>query len=144
MITHAHPEGQAGAVAVAVAAALAKESTRSSGSDFLANVLEHVSDTEVGAGIRTALKIQANEFDVAVERLGAGWQVSAQDTVPFCLWCAAHHLGNYEEALWLALAGGGDRDTTCAIVGGIVALSAGEVPEKWLARREPLPSDFAV
>jgi ADP-ribosylglycohydrolase len=143
-VTHAHPEGQAGAVAVAVAAALAQDSVKSAGSDFLASVLEYVLDTEVGAGMRVALTIPANELNVAVERLGTGWQVSAQDTVPFCLWCAAQHLDSYEEALWLAIGGGGDRDTTCAIVGGIVALSAGGVPKEWLARREPLPSDFSV
>jgi hypothetical protein len=40
------------------------------------------------------------------------------------------------------VAGLGDRDTTCAIVGGIVALSAGEVPQEWIARRETLPEDF--
>jgi len=36
------------------------------------------------------------------------------------------------------VAGLGDRDTTCAIVGGIVALIA-EIPEIWLDRCEPLP-----
>jgi hypothetical protein len=36
----------------------------------------------------------------------------------------------------------GDRDTTCAIVGGIVAprLGEGGIPDEWIARREPLPS----
>jgi hypothetical protein len=38
------------------------------------------------------------------------------------------------------VAGMGDRDTTCAIVGGIVALSAGResIPRAWLSAREPL------
>ncbi|MEA5594520.1 ADP-ribosylglycohydrolase family protein [Rivularia sp. UHCC 0363] len=57
--------------------------------------------------------------------LGNGTKVSAQDTVPFTLWCAAQHLDNYEEALWLTVSGLGDRDTNCAIVGGIVSLSTG-------------------
>jgi hypothetical protein len=35
--------------------------------------------------------------------------------------------------------GMGDCDTTCAIMGGIVSLSAKEIPETWLERREPLP-----
>lgn len=42
---------------------------------------------------------------------------------------------------WLSLQGLsiGDADTNCAIVGGIVALSApGGIPAEWLARREPL------
>jgi len=35
-------------------------------------------------------------------------------------------------------------DTTCAIVGGIVALSAGReaLPAVWLGTREPLPRRF--
>jgi hypothetical protein len=32
----------------------------------------------------------------------------------------------------------GDCDTTCAIVGGIVALSAPRIPDLWLERREPI------
>ena len=36
----------------------------------------------------------------------------------------------------------GDRDTTCAIVGGIVALYAGveNIPDAWLSAREALPN----
>ncbi|HEX9595880.1 MAG TPA: ADP-ribosylglycohydrolase family protein, partial [Anaerolineales bacterium] len=64
------------------------------------------------------------------------------DTVPFCLWSAAHNLDNYEEALWQTVAGLGDRDTTCAIVGGIVALSSGNVPLAWVRRREALPPGY--
>jgi ADP-ribosylglycohydrolase len=72
--------------------------------------------------------------------LGSGYRVIASDTVPFALWCAARHLDDYAEALWATVAGLGDRDTTCAIVGGIVALSAGRasIPADWLAAREPL------
>jgi ADP-ribosylglycohydrolase len=35
---------------------------------------------------------------------------------------------------------GGDIDTNCAIIGGIVALGAGRegIPSAWLAAREPL------
>jgi ADP-ribosylglycohydrolase len=60
--------------------------------------------------------------------------------VPFSLWCASRHLDRYEEALWATVSGLGDRDTTCAIVGGIVALRVGAegLPRDWLARREPL------
>jgi hypothetical protein len=59
---------------------------------------------------------------MAVARAG----LSAQDTVPFALWCAARHLDDYAEALRLTVSGLGDRDTTCAIVGGIVACFTGE------------------
>lgn len=79
--------------------------------------------------------------EFAVAALGNGTYLSAQDTVPFALWCAGDSLNNFEEALWLAVSGLGDRDTICAIVGGIVALYTGVdgIPEGWRAAREPLP-----
>ena len=46
---------------------------------------------------------------------------------------------DFEEAMWWTVRGGGHGDTTCAIVGGIVALSAGTIPADWLERREALP-----
>jgi ADP-ribosylglycohydrolase len=66
--------------------------------------------------------------------------VCAHDTVPFALWCAARHLDDFAAALWTTVSGLGDRDTTCAIVGGIVALAVGEagIPAEFLAAREPL------
>jgi len=64
------------------------------------------------------------------------------DTVPLALWCAGERLDDYEEALWLTVSALGDRDTTCAIVGGVVAAytGAGGIPGAWLRAREPLPS----
>jgi ADP-ribosylglycohydrolase len=64
-------------------------------------------------------------------------RVSAPDTVPFALWCAARHLDDYVEAMWQTVSGLGDRDTTCAIVGGIVAAAGAGVPSDWRASREP-------
>ncbi len=61
------------------------------------------------------------------------------DTVPFTMWCAARHLHDYEQAMWTTVSGLGDRDTTCAIIGGIVALSPlATIPATWQAAREPL------
>ena len=73
--------------------------------------------------------------------LGNGSEVTAQDTVPFVLWSAAHHLDNYESALWHTASGLGDMDTTCAMVGGIVVMYTGieGIPVEWLNNREPLP-----
>jgi ADP-ribosylglycohydrolase len=78
----------------------------------------------------------------AVAELGNGTMVSAPDTVPLCAWCAARHLDDFTEAMWTTVAGLGDRDTTCAIVGGIVALGVGRsaLPVDLLAAREPLPT----
>ena len=80
----------------------------------------------------------------AASALGSGAQVSAQDTVPFCLWAAALHLNHYEAAMWATVSGLGDRDPTCAIVGGIVVMSAGveSIPPSWIKAREPMPAWF--
>jgi len=137
-VTHAHIEGKAGAIAVAVAAAIATNKHYPTGNDFLKEIIPFIPDGITKSRVELATKIPPEAFWDAVKQLGTGHEVSAQDTVPFCLWNAAYHLGNYEEALWSTAKGLGDVDTTCAIIGGIVALSASEVPESWVQRREPL------
>jgi ADP-ribosylglycohydrolase len=72
-----------------------------------------------------------------VSYTGPALQVLSSDTVPFAIWCAVHHLDDFEEAMWVTVSGLGDRDTTCAIVGGIVG-AARPIPSAWLASREPL------
>jgi len=138
-VTHAHPEGQIGAMAVAAAAAIAAQDSHPAGSEFIKAVLEFVPSGLVHTGLQQAIDIQPDAHAEAVRRLGTGRCVSAQDTVPYCLWCAAHHLDDFESAMWVTVAGLGDRDTTCAIVGGIVALSARELPQEWIRRREQIP-----
>src|SRR5215470_17492418 len=146
VITHTHDEAVAGAIAVAVAVARACELRASmvtpGRSEFLDLVLPHVPESEVRSKIRQARDMPDNaSVQFAVSVLGNGVGVSAQDTVPFALWCAAKHLTSYEEALWLTVSGLGDRDTTCAIVGGIVASYTGTeaIPHEWLKSRERLP-----
>ena len=138
-VTHAHPEGQAGAIAVAAAAAwVAAGGERPE--DLFACVLAHTPDGETRAGINTALRLPLDcDVRAAVGALGNGSQVVSQDTVPFCLWSAARHLGDFEEAMWFTVSALGDRDTTCAIVAGILALRpATSVPAEWLGARESL------
>jgi ADP-ribosylglycohydrolase len=81
----------------------------------------------------------AEPVAVAAE-LGNGSRVLASDTVPFAIWCAATHLGDFKDALWSTASVGGDVDTTCAMVGGIVAGAVGTtgIPDEWRASREPL------
>jgi ADP-ribosylglycohydrolase len=138
-VTHAHPEGKAGAVAVAVATALALTKPDLRGEQFLRATLPFVPDGETMRRIEYACSIPGCDLSRAMLALGTGVEVSAQDTVPFCLWSAAHHLGQFEAALWNTAKGYGDVDTTCAIVGGIVAASVAEVPAHLIARRERLP-----
>jgi ADP-ribosylglycohydrolase len=137
-VTHANVEGRAGAIAVAVAAA--NVSTGST-NDMFAAVLSETPLSETRDGIAKA-SVLPIEYDVrtAVAALGNGSRVLSQDTVPFALWCAAKCFHSFSEALWTTVAGLGDRDTTCAIVGGILCLrnEAGPIPHEWLLAREPL------
>ncbi|MBY0396265.1 MAG: ADP-ribosylglycohydrolase family protein, partial [Thermoleophilia bacterium] len=100
--THAHPEGQAGAIAVAVAAAWASRRADCPADDrpaafdvrrMLETAASHTPGGETRAGIERALTI---DFGVpimtAVRVLGNGQRITAPDTVPFALWCAARHL----------------------------------------------------
>jgi ADP-ribosylglycohydrolase len=143
--THCHPEGIAGAVAVAVAAAVAWRSREAASPIDAKAFLEAVrTETPAGAvrdGIDRALTLPASTTTLdAALTIGNGTRGSAQDTVPFALWSAARSLDSYEGALWETIGGGGDLDTNCAIVGGIVAMRTGAevIPQEWLARREPL------
>lgn len=147
VVTHTHPEGIAGCIAVAVAAAWAWRLSQTAAppsdrAEFLELILPSVPSSEVRRKLRWARDTAAiTSVESAAAMLGNGSQVSAQDTVPFALWCAGEQLNNYKEALWLTVSGSGDMDTTCAIVGGIVALYTGvdAIPAAWRQAREPLP-----
>jgi ADP-ribosylglycohydrolase len=131
--THAHSEGVAGAVAIAVGAALA-----STGTFDLRAIAERTPEGKTRDGILRAIDLPRDlSSSAAALVLGNGSNVISSDTVPFSLYAASRFLGDYEEALWFTVAGLGDRDTTCAIVGGIVALSS-EVPREMIDHRERL------
>lgn len=139
VVTHSHPEGQAGAMAIAAAAAVA--SSASSGSELFDAALRLTPPGETRDGIAGARDLSTGvRPEVAAGLLGNGSQVTSADTVPFTLWCASRFLGSFEDAMWHTVMGLGDRDTTCAIVGGIVVLGPGgaPIPSDWLEAREPL------
>lgn len=136
-VTHAHPEGVAGAVAVAVAAALSADHELA---------LDAVAALTPASAVRDGL-VRAAEVPFSTEPwkasdlLGNGQRIRADDTVPFALWSAARHPDDLVSALWTTAEGFGDVDTTCAITGGVVAARTGVegVPEGWLRRREAVP-----
>jgi ADP-ribosylglycohydrolase len=147
-ITHAHPEGIAGAVAIAVAAALAVRLQGNSlllRNEFLEQVIQHMPDSEVKHKIEQAKNLpDGTTPHEAANRLGDGRYITAQDTIGYVLWCAATHLADYTEAMWFTLSASGDRDTNCAIVGGIVAAYTGinAIPQQWRDSHEPYPQWF--
>jgi ADP-ribosylglycohydrolase len=138
-VTHAHRDGQAGAIAVAVAASHVAASEATAESLFDA-VLAHTPAGPTRNGLLLARGMRdEDDLGAVVRRLGNGSSVISEDTVPFAIWSAARHLDDFEEAMWRTVAALGDRDTTCAIVGGIVALSTrAPIPAAWLEAREHL------
>ncbi|SCF27097.1 ADP-ribosylglycohydrolase [Micromonospora viridifaciens] len=148
-VTHAHPEGIAGAVAVAVAASLAARARLDGGRPDPARLLGAVAGAldpaaELHRGVRRAAALLDHSAAAVADELGNGSRVTAQDTVPFTLWVAATHLDDYPAAIRACVEAGGDVDTTAAIAGGVVAAytgvgTPGGVPDGWLAAREPLP-----
>nr|BFE64282.1 ADP-ribosylglycohydrolase family protein [Dactylosporangium thailandense] len=141
-VTHRHPEGVAGAVAVALAAAHAAGDRPAGTPSLLRQVLHHLPPSDVRDGIARATRIApGTDSREAAADLGNGSHALAQDTVPFALWVAAAHLEDYPAALEACVRAGGDVDSVCAIVGGVVAARVGTagIPSEWIGAREPLP-----
>lgn len=136
-VTHAHPDGISGAVAVALATALFMRGL--SGEILLEEVHKRIPEGATRQGLHKALGLPAGtDLSDVVKILGNGGDVLASDTVPYTLWCAAHYGDDFQEAMWRTVEGLGDRDTTCAIVGGILG-AARPLPEDWWANCEPIP-----
>ncbi|HET6483930.1 MAG TPA: ADP-ribosylglycohydrolase family protein [Actinoplanes sp.] len=143
-VTHAHPEGIAGGVAVTVAASIAAAG-RLDGHrpKLLRAVAAHTPEGRVRDGLVAATRLK--EPGEAAYELGNGTRAMARDTVPFAVWVADRFLDDYPAAIAACVRAGGDVDTTCAIAGGIVAAYTGRdgIPAHWLAAREPLPDWLA-
>lgn len=147
-VTHAHPEGIVDAMAVAIAAALLLNKRLGyyggEGETFLKDVAVRLPESDTKYKILSAVSVKKeSSIDFVVSVLGNGIRLTAQDTVPLCLWCTAYFYTSVEEALWTAVSALGDRDTICAIVGGIVSLYANELPKQWVCyMEEPEKSVF--
>jgi ADP-ribosylglycohydrolase len=146
VVTHAHPEGVAGAVAVALAAGHAARS-RGGAPPEAKHLLEGVvaalsGASDVARGVEEAIALPSDtSLGSAVERLGNGSRVSCRDTVPLALWIVASRMDDYRGAVETAVSAGGDTDTMAAIVGGVVAARVGVsgIPPEWREAVEPLP-----
>lgn len=144
-VTHAHPDGVAGGVAVAVAAAMAwrlrdAPAGPESAGPLWDEVLARTPPGSVHNGLTLARTIPPDTPPGdAVYALGNGSSVRADDTVPLVVWMCARHLHQFAEAVWQTIRCGGDIDTTAAMVGGVTALACGRdgLPADWLAAREP-------
>lgn len=140
--THQHREAVAGAMAVAAATAIAGgPDGPPAPQDLLDGVIALVPRSAVGVGLRRARDmLDYDDAGTVAAVLGTGRRTTAHDTVPFALWSAARSLGDFERAFWTTAQVGGDVDTNCAIVGGVVAaVSAGAPPRRWVEQTEALP-----
>ncbi|MFW6692096.1 ADP-ribosylglycohydrolase family protein [Streptomyces sp. MAR4 CNX-425] len=159
-VTHQHREAVTGCMAVAAAAALAAGARvgapgapgtlgtlgsgaagPAAGAALLDRVIALVPRSAVAQGLRRARDmLDYDDVATVAAVLGNGRRTSAHDTVPFALWSAARHLGDFPGAFWATAQAGGDVDTTCAIVGGVFAgAAAGAPPAAWVRDTEPLP-----
>lgn len=146
LVTHTHPEGVAGTIAVAIAAAIAWQSRcepyERRRRQFFDAILEFTPESKVRRSLLIASQTPPSlSVEAVAQTLGNGAQITAPDTVPFTLWSAANHLDDFVAALKQTILAGGDCDTNAAIVGGIVALSVGceGIPMEWRQHKEPLP-----
>lgn len=148
-VTHCHPEGLFGSIAIAGLARLVTKQlllpTEKMSTDMMYDdLLRIVPDGQVKEGIK---KAQSMKFDVplqkVIEILGNGTHVTCQDTVPLCCYMALKHLSldkveeMYEKAIIETSMCFGDVDTNCAIVGGIVGIVS-PPPQKWVDFCQPM------
>lgn len=138
-ITHTNIEGITGAIAVATATAIATKMKLAgiviSPIGFIEGVLNMLPDSDTKSKINKSISVPYTyRIETVKTILGNGSQIQAKDTVPFAIWSAAHNLNDFQEALWKAVSILGDRDTICAIVGGITIMSSDEksVPANWI------------
>jgi ADP-ribosylglycohydrolase len=149
-VTHANAEAIGGAIAIAVATELATQiglfSRSVSPTEFINIVAAEIPECDTKYKVAKAASFpKSTHLETLKTVLGNGSKMLAQDTVPFVIWCAAHHLYDFEEALWNAVAALGDRDTIAAMVGGIVIMACdpATIPATWASAVEkPLDSDF--
>ncbi|MCA9795602.1 MAG: ADP-ribosylglycohydrolase family protein [Candidatus Eremiobacteraeota bacterium] len=92
-VTHCHPEGVAGAIAVAVASGLASQYRDRPPRDLIQAVLDHTPAGATRHGLALALDLGPEATPLAAGvHLGNGTRMTCEDTVPFVIWSAARNL----------------------------------------------------
>jgi ADP-ribosylglycohydrolase len=155
-VTHCHPEGIAGAIAITSLAhnitELMMEEDPKYGLNYpnfdrilYQNLLRRVPQGQVRDGI---VKAKDLAYDMPIGKviqvLGNGTHVTCQDTVPLCCYLAIKHLALnkkssdlYEKAIIETSMAFGDVDTNCAIVGGVIGIVC-PPPDKWSQFCKPM------
>ncbi|MFK7114296.1 ADP-ribosylglycohydrolase family protein [Flavobacterium oreochromis] len=137
-ITHYNKEAIAGSISVAIASALCTRMSlgeKIEKKDWLAIVIENTPESDLKYKLKKIEQLPENyHIKTIVATLGNGTKMLTQDTVPFAIWNVYHFMDNFENCLWSTVSGLGDRDTTCAIAGGIAIMNTelNKVNPVWL------------
>lgn len=139
-ITHYHTEAVAGAISTAIATAICvREENFTDKDNWLNEVIEYTPESDLKYKL-IKIKTLPKSYHVKtiVSALGNGTKMTAQDTVPLTLWNVYHNINDFESTLWNTVSALGDRDTTCAIAGGISIMSSKEenIPKQWISNVE--------
>lgn len=130
-VTHANKEAIEGTKTIALAAAFAVQEKlgliKLNQQDFIQKIQDKLSDSDMKSKLNKAFYLDGNpSIELLVKTLGNGIKMTAQDTVPIVIWMLSRYRNNFEECLWNTVSALGDRDTTCAMVGGISILYCDE------------------
>lgn len=135
-VTHANREAIEGTKAIALAAAFAVREKMGmeilDQQDFIRNIQNELSDSDLKSKLNKCLYLDGNpSMELLVKTLGNGTGMTAQDTVPLVIWMLSRYRNNFEDCLWNTVSALGDRDTTCAMAGGVSILCCEEntIPE---------------
>lgn len=153
-VTHCHPEGIAGSIAVSVLTgeiALTyqlmldgKPNPIETPQYYYKTVINWTPFGQVRDGIKKASELPLDTpIGKLIEILGNGTHVTCQDTVPLCVFLTIRALTQYkveemyEKVLIETCQCFGDVDTNCAIVGGMIGIIS-PPPEKWVRYCQPM------
>ncbi|KPE50519.1 ADP-ribosylglycohydrolase family protein [Chryseobacterium indologenes] len=141
-VTHANKEAIEGTKAVALAAALAVQEKlglrKFVQQEFIRNIQNELDDSDMKSKLNKVLYLDGNPgIEMVINTLGNGVKMTAQDTVPIVIWMLSRYRYNFEECLWNTVDALGDRDTTCAVAGGVSILCSQEntLPD-WINKAE--------
>jgi ADP-ribosylglycohydrolase len=136
-VTHANNEAVEGTKAIALASAFAVQEKQGiinlNQQDFIQRIQNELNHSDMKSKLNKALYLDGSpsSIELLVRTLGNGIKMTVQDTVPIVIWMLSRYRNNFEECLWNTVSALGDRDTTCAMAGGVSIFCCDEkhIPE---------------
>lgn len=150
-VTHCHPEGIAGSIAITMLSYLISfgafndvKHIWTDSNAYYTLLLDIVPKGHVWDGIKKAAELPLDTpLGKLIEILGNGTHVTCQDTVPLCVFLTIKALTQYkveemyEKVIIEACQCFGDVDTNCAIIGGMIGIIS-PPPDKWIRYCQPM------